>query len=77
MRYRCHLCGKSVTSELPDDSVIRALLVCPECIEARRIRFAGDDRAADPEVSKMADQITERARQIKAERERKPPRKPR
>lgn len=37
MRYPCHFCGKSVTSELPDDSVIRALLVCPECIEAQRV----------------------------------------
>ncbi len=34
MRYCCYFCSKSVTSELPDDSVIRALLICPECIEA-------------------------------------------
>lgn len=32
MRYGCYHCGKSVTSELPDDSVIRAVLICPECI---------------------------------------------
>jgi len=37
MRYHCHFCAKSVTTELPNDSVIRAILVCPECIEARRI----------------------------------------
>jgi DNA-directed RNA polymerase subunit RPC12/RpoP len=37
MRYHCHFCGKSVTSELPDDTVIRAILVCPECIEDKRI----------------------------------------
>ena len=43
MRYPCWFCGKSVTSELPDDSVIRALLVCPECIEAKRITFPEDD----------------------------------
>jgi hypothetical protein len=34
MRYYCHLCFKSVSSELPGDSVIRAILVCPECLEA-------------------------------------------
>lgn len=34
MRYHCYGCGKSVTSELPEDSVIRAVLACPECIEA-------------------------------------------
>jgi hypothetical protein len=37
MRYICHFCYKSVTSELPDDSVIRAILVCPECIAAKRV----------------------------------------
>jgi len=39
MRYFCYICGKSVTSELPDDSVIRAILVCPECIEAKKLLF--------------------------------------
>lgn len=33
MRYVCYFCSKSVSSELPHDAVIRALLVCPECIE--------------------------------------------
>lgn len=33
MRYPCYTCGKSVTSELPDDSIIRAALTCPECLE--------------------------------------------
>lgn len=35
MRYPCFYCGKSATSELPDDSVIRAILECPECIESQ------------------------------------------
>jgi transcription elongation factor Elf1 len=33
VRYTCYFCGKSVSSVLPDESVIRAMLVCPECIE--------------------------------------------
>ena len=33
MRYVCHFCAKSVSSSLPDDSVIRAIMICPECIE--------------------------------------------
>jgi hypothetical protein len=37
MRYFCNFCYKSVTSELPEDAVIRAVLVCPECIEAKKI----------------------------------------
>jgi hypothetical protein len=31
MRYFCLACGKSVTSELPEDAVIRAVIHCPEC----------------------------------------------
>jgi DNA-directed RNA polymerase subunit RPC12/RpoP len=45
MRYHCQFCGKSVTSELPDDSVIRSILVCPECIEAGRIVIPEPDEA--------------------------------
>jgi DNA-directed RNA polymerase subunit RPC12/RpoP len=37
MRYTCYFCGKPVTSELPEAAVIRALLVCPECIDAKRV----------------------------------------
>lgn len=33
MRYHCHYCGKSVTSLLPEDAVIRATLICPECLQ--------------------------------------------
>lgn len=43
MRYRCYFCAKSVSSELPDDAVIRAILICPECIEAERVTFPDDD----------------------------------
>ena len=33
MRLRCYECGKSVSTEVPDDTVVRAVLTCPECIE--------------------------------------------
>lgn len=33
MRLFCGSCRKSVTNELPDDSVFRATALCPECIE--------------------------------------------
>ncbi len=26
-------CGKSVSTEVPDETIVRAWLVCPECIE--------------------------------------------
>jgi hypothetical protein len=34
MRLRCFFCGKSVSNEVPDDTIVRACLECPECIEA-------------------------------------------
>jgi DNA-directed RNA polymerase subunit RPC12/RpoP len=37
MRYYCYFCGKSATSELPADAVVRALIVCPECIGEGKI----------------------------------------
>ena len=33
MRIRCSECGKSVSSEVPDNTIIRAWVVCPECFE--------------------------------------------
>jgi hypothetical protein len=33
MRLRCTECGKSVSTEVPDETVVRAWLMCPECIE--------------------------------------------
>lgn len=39
MRYRCHTCGQSCTNDLPSDTVVRACITCPECIEANRVVF--------------------------------------
>jgi len=33
MRLLCWYCHKSVSSELPEDSIFRCLAICPECIE--------------------------------------------
>ena len=43
MRYHCYKCSKSVSSELSNDSVIRAVLICPECIEAGKIIFPEEE----------------------------------
>lgn len=32
MRLRCFECGKPVSTELPDDTVFRAVASCPECL---------------------------------------------
>ncbi len=32
MRLTCNRCGKSVSNEMPDDTVVRAWIECPECI---------------------------------------------
>jgi hypothetical protein len=39
MRLCCYFCGKSVSSEVPDETVVRGVLVCPECIEVGRIKI--------------------------------------
>jgi len=37
MRLKCYFCGKSVSNEVPQDTTIRAVLVCPECIQAEKV----------------------------------------
>jgi hypothetical protein len=32
IRYHCFFCAKTVSNEVPNDTVIRAALICPECI---------------------------------------------
>ena len=32
MRLLCYECGKSVSTEVPSSTIIRAVLICPECI---------------------------------------------
>ena len=51
MRYVCHFCGKSVTSELPDDSVIRALMVCPECFEKGVVTDSSAPKANEEQMN--------------------------
>jgi hypothetical protein len=42
MRLWCWFCGKSVSNEVPEDTVVRAVAICPECIEAGKITFSED-----------------------------------
>lgn len=39
MRLHCYFCHKSVSNEVPEETVVRAALVCPECIEAGKIEI--------------------------------------
>ena len=39
MRLLCFGCEKSVSSEVPDDTIIRAASFCPECIEVMGEHF--------------------------------------
>lgn len=43
MRLRCFRCGKSVSTEVDDETVVRACLVCPECIPTT-MKFNRQDR---------------------------------
>lgn len=37
LRLRCTFCSKSVSTEVQDRTIVRAILVCPECLELGRI----------------------------------------
>lgn len=49
MRLRCFGCTKSVSNEVPDTTVVRAILHCPECYaeESKRLRAVLGDRAEE------------------------------
>lgn len=32
MRIKCFSCNKPVTSEVPDETIFRAVATCPECV---------------------------------------------
>jgi hypothetical protein len=36
MRLICHSCGSVVSSEVPEDVIVRAFIECPECIEKNK-----------------------------------------
>jgi len=53
VRYHCDYCHKSVTSELDDNAVIRATLICPECLQL-----------ADPEkLNEVLEEIENKAKE--------------
>lgn len=37
MRLFCYFCSVTVSTEVPEDTLVRALLVCPECIQKGEI----------------------------------------
>lgn len=45
MRLYCYFCGKSVSTDVPRETVVRALLVCPECIEDGRVTVPNKEEA--------------------------------
>ena len=33
IRLHCNRCGKVVSTPVPDDTIVRAWIECPECVE--------------------------------------------
>lgn len=65
MRLRCFGCMKSVSSEVPDETVVRAMLMCPECLEAESARFAavlGPDKVDELSVGICTEPVREPTR---------------
>ena len=38
MRLKCPKCGKVVSTEVPDGTIVRAWIECPECIDKHKSR---------------------------------------
>ncbi len=36
-RIHCSTCGKTVSTEVPDGTTVRAYIECPECIETAKL----------------------------------------
>jgi len=53
MRLYCYFCSKSVSSEVPKDTIVRAVLICPECIEAKRILIPNEDAKLPPDKDEI------------------------
>ena len=43
MRIRCNVCGKPVSTEVPNHTVIRGWVECPECVESGEMPKVCDD----------------------------------
>jgi len=55
VRFHCYGCGKSVTSELPDGSVLRAIAICPECLEGGVVSFREAEETDASYAARMKD----------------------
>lgn len=59
MRLHCWFCQKSVSTEVPHETVVRATLICPECIIKGMVVFPDrthDEVPADPEKDAPSNQ---------------------
>lgn len=45
LRLRCFYCGTSVSNEVPEDTVVRAVLICPECLEKEAKELPEEDKS--------------------------------
>ncbi len=48
MRLRCFYCGKVASNELPQDTIVRGVIQCPECVPNHTVTLCkpvteGDD----------------------------------
>jgi hypothetical protein len=58
MRLCCDGCGKSVSTEVPNMTIVRAALFCPECIE----KMVKDGRLHETRKKKEAEDAEKKKR---------------
>ena len=47
MRLKCNKCGKSVSTEVSKETIVRAWLECPECIEKQPIKEVSQEKCKE------------------------------
>jgi len=47
MKLRCFTCGKIVSTEVPEDTIVRACLECPECLEKEEDKMSRQKKKLD------------------------------
>jgi len=52
-RLQCYFCKKPVSSEIEDETIIRAVIVCPECAQQRVRGIKEEQRRVQRERAKQ------------------------
>jgi hypothetical protein len=59
MKLACIKCGKSVSNEIPEGTIVRAICECPECLEKSDTTMLDEEWKKEPRAQEMARLLVE------------------